>query len=88
MGNFAENLNLGNRFCPPPPPPVIMSFELFQWTTHGLIMIKSIILFTGPYHDGGSHIDMVYIYVPAFSDIAICVHVGFHQRRRSPNCIN
>ena len=21
MGNFAENLNLGNRFRPPPPPP-------------------------------------------------------------------
>ena len=21
MGNFAENLNLGNGFCPPPPPP-------------------------------------------------------------------
>ena len=22
MGNFAENLNLGNRFRPPPPPPI------------------------------------------------------------------
>ena len=41
---------------------------------------------------GGSHIDMVYVYVPAFwgtfSQNLVKRSGGFHQRRRSPNYIN
>ena len=45
------------------------------------------------YHNpGGSHIDMVYVYVPAFWGgffAKFGIAIGwFHQRRRSPNYIN
>ena len=38
MGNFAENLNLGNRFQPPPPPPRL------RLLTESLILIGSAML--------------------------------------------
>ena len=38
MGNFAENLNLGNRFRPPPPP-----WELSEETRRQLIESNSIL---------------------------------------------